>query len=242
MIRWSPSGKSSTRSGLTTSHASWIARQRMFYIVTELERRGNAEIALLPMIESAFNPVAHSIGQSCRYLAVHPVNGRELMKQDWWADSRRDIVAATNGALDYLESSCMACSVTGNWRWPRATGAKAPLARAVQRSEGRGRDGTYLSLDMPVERVTTCRSCQAVKNIIRNPAAYGVTIAIPNEPYFQDHHPRASIDLKRAAQLAEMTETDFVALNQAHNRRSSVGEAEYQVLLPARTDGFLSRL
>jgi membrane-bound lytic murein transglycosylase D len=97
---------------------------------------------------------------------------------------------------------------------------------------------------MPAETRNYLPKLQAVKNIIRNPAAYGVTIAgIPNEPYFKTITLAHPIDLKRAAQLAEMSETDFVALNPAHNRPVIGGRSEYQVLLPAdKADGFLSRL
>ena len=217
----------------------------MFYIVTELERRGMPlEIALLPMIESAFNPVAHSSAKAAGIWQFIPSTGVNYgMKQDWWADSRRDIVAATNGALDYLSKLH---GMFGDWQLALASynWGEGSVARAVQRSKGRGRDGTYLSLDMPVETRNYLPKLQAVKNIIRNPAAYGVTIAgIPNEPYFKTITLAHPIDLKRAAQLAEMTETDFVALNPAHNRPVIGGRSEYQVLLPAdKADGFLSRL
>ena len=217
----------------------------MFYIVTELERRGMPlEIALLPMIESAFNPIAHSSAKAAGIWQFIPSTGVNYgMKQDWWADSRRDIVAATNGALDYLGKLH---GMFGDWQLALASynWGEGSVARAVQRSKARGKDGTYLALDMPAETRNYLPKLQAVKNIIRNPAAYGVTIAgIPNEPYFKTITLAHPIDLKRAAQLAEMSETDFVALNPAHNRPVIGGRSEYQVLLPAdKADGFLSRL
>lgn len=217
----------------------------MFYIVTELERRGMPlEVALLPMIESAFNPIAHSSAKAAGIWQFIPSTGVNYgMKQDWWADSRRDIVAATNGALDYLSKLH---GMFGDWQLALASynWGEGSVGRAVQKSKARGKDGTYLSLDMPAETRNYLPKLQAVKNIIRNPAAFGLTLAsIPNEPYFKTITLANPIDLKRAAQLADMTEADFVALNPAHNRPVIGGRSEYQVLMPAdKADNFLARL
>ncbi len=217
----------------------------MFYIVTELERRGMPlEIALLPMIESAFNPVANSSAKASGIWQFIPSTGTNYgMKQDWWADSRRDIVKATNGALDYLSNLH---GMFGDWQLALASynWGEGSVGRAVQKAKARNKDGTYLSLDMPAETRNYLPKLQAVKNIIRNPAAFGITIAtVPNEPYFKTITLAHPIDLKRAAQLAEMTEADFVALNPAHNRPVIGGRSEYQVLLPAnKADSFLARL
>ena len=217
----------------------------MFYIVTELERRGMPlEIALLPMIESAFNPIAHSSAKASGIWQFIPSTGTSYgMKQDWWADSRRDIVKATNGALDYLSNLH---GMFGDWQLALASynWGEGSVGRAVQKAKARDKDGSYLSLDMPAETRNYLPKLQAVKNIIRNPAAFGISIAtIPNEPYFKTITLANPIDLKRAAQLAEMTEADFVALNPAHNRPVIGGRSEYQVLLPAsKADTFLARL
>ena len=217
----------------------------MFYIVTELERRGMPlEIALLPMIESAFNPVANSSAKAVGIWQFIPSTGVNYgMKQDWWSDSRRDIVAATNGALDYLGKLH---GMFGDWQLALASynWGEGSVGRGVQKAKARGRDGTYLTLDMPAETRNYLPKLQAVKNIIRNPAAFGLTIAtVPNEPYFKTITLAHGIDLKRAAQLAEMTEAEFVALNPAHNRPVIGGRSEYQVLLPAgKADTFLARL
>ena len=217
----------------------------MFYIVTELERRGMPlEIALLPMIESAFNPVANSSAKAAGIWQFIPSTGVNYgMKQDWWADSRRDIVAATNGALDYLSKLH---GMFGDWQLALASynWGEGSVGRGVLKAKARGKDGTYLTLDMPAETRNYLPKLQAVKNIIRNPAAFGLTLAsIPNEPYFKTITLANPIDLKRAAQLAEMTEAEFVALNPAHNRPVIGGRSEYQVLMPAdKADSFLSRL
>ena len=217
----------------------------MFYIVTELERRGMPlEIALLPMIESAFNPIANSSAKASGIWQFIPSTGVNYgMKQDWWSDNRRDIVQATNGAIDYLSKLQ---GMFGDWQLALASynWGEGSVGRAVQKSKAGGGAGNYLSLNMPAETRNYLPKLQAVKNIIRNPAAFGVTIAtVPNEPYFKTITLAHAIDLKRAAQLAEMTEADFVALNPAHNRPVIGGRSEYQVLLPAdKADSFLARL
>jgi membrane-bound lytic murein transglycosylase D len=165
------------------------------------------------------------------------------MKQDWWADSRRDIVAATNGALDYLTKLN---GMFGDWQLALASynWGEGAVGRASARAKASGRDGTYLTLNMPAETRNYLPKLQAVKNIIRNPSAFGLKIAsIPNEPYFKTITLAHALDLKRAAQLAEMTEADFIALNPSHNRPVIAGRGEFQILLPAdRADMFLSRL
>ncbi len=217
----------------------------MFYIVTELERRGMPlEIALLPMIESAFNPIANSTAKASGIWQFIPSTGVNYgMKQDWWSDNRRDIVQATNGAIDYLSKLH---GMFGDWQLALASynWGEGSVGRAVQKSKAGGGAGNYLALNMPAETRNYLPKLQAVKNIIRNPAAFGVTIAtVPNEPYFKTITLAHAIDLKRAAQLAEMTEADFVALNPAHNRPVIGGRSEYQVLLPAgKADSFLARL
>ncbi len=217
----------------------------MFYIVTELERRGMPlEIALLPMIESAFNPVANSSAKASGIWQFIPSTGVNYgMKQDWWSDNRRDIVQATNGAIGYLSKLH---GMFGDWQLALASynWGEGSVGRGIQKAKARGKDGTYLTLDMPAETRNYLPKLQAVKNIIRNPAAFGLAIAtVPNEPYFKTITLAHAIDLKRAAQLAEMTEADFVALNPAHNRPVIGGRSEYQVLLPAtKADSFLARL
>jgi membrane-bound lytic murein transglycosylase D len=217
----------------------------MFYIVTELERRNMPlEIALLPMIESAFNPIAHSTAKASGIWQFIPSTGTAFgMKQDWWADSRRDIVAATNGALDYLTKLY---GMFGDWQLALASynWGEGAVMRAQARSKRAGSDGTYLTLNMPAETRNYLPKLQAVKNIVRDPAQFGLTLAsIPNEPYFKTITLAHAIDLKKAAHLAGMTEAEFVALNPAHNRPVIAGRGEFQILLPAdRAEQFITRL
>ena len=103
------------------------AGKYLYFIVDEINRRGlPTELALLPFVESAYNPTALSRAQASGLWQFVPATGQHFnLKQDWWRDERRDPIASTNAALDYLES-CSKCRATGTWRWPRTTGAKAP--------------------------------------------------------------------------------------------------------------------
>lgn len=217
----------------------------LFFIVTEVERRGMPlEIALLPMIESAFNPVALSSAKASGIWQFIPSTGTQFgMKQDWWADSRRDVVAATRGALDYLEKLH---GMFGDWQLALASynWGEGSVMRAVARAKAAGKDGTYLTLNMPAETRNYLPKLQAVKNIIRDPARYGINLrSIPNEPYFKTITLAHPIDIDRAVQLARVSKEEFLALNPAHHRPVIGGRSEYQILLPAENaDLFLSNL
>ncbi len=217
----------------------------LFYIVTELERRNMPlEIALLPMIESAFNPVALSSAKAAGIWQFIPSTGKQFgMKQDWWADSRRDVVAATNGALDYLSKLY---EMFGDWQLALASynWGEGSVMRAVARAKAAGRDGSYLSLNMPDETRNYLPKLQAVKNIIRDPGQYGIKLtSIPNQPYFKTITMAEPIDIDRAIQLAKVSREEFLALNPAHQRPVIAGRGEYQILLPTvNADLFLANL
>ncbi|MCX8098501.1 MAG: transglycosylase SLT domain-containing protein [Casimicrobiaceae bacterium] len=217
----------------------------LFYIVTEVERRGMPlEIALLPMIESAFNPTALSRAKASGIWQFIPSTGSQFgLRQDWWADSRRDVVAATQGALEYLSKLY---AQFGDWHLSLAAynWGEGSVARAIARAKAAGRDGSYLSLDMPAETRNYVPKLQAVKNIVRDPARYGLTLKpIPNEPYFKTVTLAQPIDIKRAIQLAQVSEEEFLALNPAYHRPVIGGRSEYQILLPAaNADLFVANL
>ncbi|MFN3628893.1 MAG: transglycosylase SLT domain-containing protein [Casimicrobiaceae bacterium] len=217
----------------------------LFFIVTEIERRGMPlEIALLPMIESAFNPVALSTAQAAGIWQFIPSTGAQFgLKQDWWADSRRDVVAATHGALDYLSKLF---EMFGDWQLALASynWGEGAVMRAVARAKTMGKDGSYLTLNMPAETRNYLPKLQAIKNIIRDPEKYGINLRpIPNEPYFKTITLAHPIDVKQAARLAQISEEEFLALNPAHQRPVIGGRSEYQILLPAsNADTFLANL
>ena len=191
----------------------------MYHIVDELEKRGlPTELALLPMVESAFDPRAYSRAHASGLWQFIPSTGKHYkLEQNWWYDARRDIVASTNAALEYLE---FLYDMHGDWQLALASynwGENA-VARAVKKNLDHGFPADYVNLRMPPETRYYVPKLQALKNIIANPAAFGIDLDhIPNEPYFTVL-PIGTIDIKLAAELAHMLVEDLIALNPAHKR------------------------
>ncbi len=210
------------------------ARRYLHHITVEVERRGMpGEIALLPMIESAFNPGAYSTSRASGIWQFIPSTGKNFgMQQNWWYDGRRDIVSATNGALDYLQKLH---DMFGDWELALAAynWGEGAVQRAQERNRRRGLPVNYTSLKMPNETRNYVPKLLAVKNIVANPAGFGLVLEdIPNEPYFAAIATARHIDVKLAAQLADIPMEEFVALNPAHNRPVILHDSSDLILLP----------
>lgn len=210
------------------------ARRYLHYITVEVERRGMpSEIALLPMIESAFNPGAYSIGRASGIWQFIPSTGKKFgMQQNWWYDGRRDIIGATNGALDYLQKLH---DMFGDWELALAAynWGEGAVQRAQERNRRRGLPVNYSSLKMPGETRNYVPKLLAVKNIVANPASFGLVLeSIPDEPYFAAVSTAKHIDVKLAAQLADIPMEEFTALNPAHNRPVILQDNSDLILLP----------
>jgi membrane-bound lytic murein transglycosylase D len=221
------------------------SRRYLFHIVEELERRGMpTELALLPMVESAFNPMAYSRAHASGLWQFIPSTGRNYnLEQNWWYDGRRDIMASTDAALDYLQALH---EQFGDWHLALAAYnmGENGLARAIERNRARGKRADYESVAIPRETRYYVPSLQAFKNIVANPAAAGVALdPIPNAPYFVTVTLTRDIDLKVAAKLAEMPVDELVALNPAHNRPVVSAAVAPELVLPAdRAEVFLMNL
>jgi membrane-bound lytic murein transglycosylase D len=221
------------------------SRRYLYYIVTEVEKRGMPlEVVLLPMIESAYNPMAYSTSRASGIWQFVPSTGKSYgMKQTWWLDERRDVVAATEGALDYLQKLY---AEFGDW--PLAFAAynwgEGSVRRAIAANQKRGLPTDYLSLPMPVETRNYVPKLQAVKNIVRDPEAHNLELAlIPDAPYFTVVRTTRKMDVKIAAELAEMPLEDFLSLNPQHNRPVIAGADETTILLPYdKAELFASKL
>jgi membrane-bound lytic murein transglycosylase D len=211
------------------------SRLYLFHIVEELEKRGMpTEIALLPIVESAFNPMAYSRAHASGLWQFIPGTGKRYeLKQNWWYDGRRDIVASTSAALDYLKD---VYDMHGDWQLALASynwGENA-VARAVEKNRKEGLPTDYLSLPMPAETRGYVPKLQALKNLIANPQAYGVTLEpIPNEPYFATITRTRDIDVQLAAKLAEMPVDEFIALNPGFSRPLIRTAVAPRIVLPA---------
>ncbi|HEX5393553.1 MAG TPA: transglycosylase SLT domain-containing protein [Rhodocyclaceae bacterium] len=211
------------------------SRRYLYHIVTELEKRGMpTELALLPMVESAYNPQARSPARALGMWQFIPSTGRNYnLAQNWWLDERRDIIASTNAALDYLQNIY---EMNGDWHLALASynwGENA-VAKAVARNLAKGLPTDYQSIGMPGETRYYVPKLQALKNIIADPALFGFALdPIPNKPYFEKVDMPASMDVATAAKLAEIPLDEFMALNPAYNRPLMPDNGNTALVLPA---------
>ena len=197
----------------------------LHHIVEQVEKRNMpTEIALLPVIESAFTPRAMSRAKASGIWQFIPSTGKNYgLTQDWWRDNRNDIVAATDAALNYLQRLY---DMFGSWELALAAYncGEGCVGRAIAWNQKRNLPTDFLSLSrLPPETRNYVPKLIAVKNIVLSPLVYGLDIdSIPNEPYFTTVVAPARIDVKVAARLAGMTEEEFKALNPAHNKPVAV--------------------
>ena len=212
------------------------SRIYLYHIVEEVERRGlPTELALLPMVESQFNPMARSPAKASGLWQFIPGTGKRFeLRQNAWYDGRRDIVDSTGAALDYLTQLYKR---HGDWHLALASynwGENA-VARAVAQNRKAGRKTDYASLRMPAETRNYVPKLQALKNIISEPAKYGIDLApIPNERYFTTvltGHPE--LDVALAARLAEMPLQEFKALNPGFSRPLMRSPKGMRIVLPS---------
>jgi len=217
----------------------------LYHIVDRIEKRGMpSEIALLPIIESAYNPVAYSRAHASGIWQFIPSTGKLYgLQQNFWYDGRRDVMAATDAALDYLEKLY---DMFGSWDLALAAynWGEGAVSRAIAKNVAKGQPIDYRSLHMPAETRYYMPKLQAVKNIIANPAQYGIELAeVPNRPYFVAITTTKHMDVKLAAKLADMDVQEFVSLNPGNSRAVIKADSERSLLLPADKAGtFLSNL
>jgi membrane-bound lytic murein transglycosylase D len=217
----------------------------LHHIVGELEQRGMpTELALLPMVESAFNPLAASSARALGMWQFIPSTGKNFkLDQNYWRDERRDVLASTKAALDYLQSIY---EMHGDWHLALASynWGEHAVARAVAKNQARGMPTAYENLKMPKETQYYVPKLQALKNIIAQPEAFGFELdPLPNRPYFDTVDLPGDMDIMLAASLAEMPVDEFIALNPAYHRPLIRGDAATQLVLPAdKVDTFQSNL
>ena len=211
------------------------SRRYLYHIVEEIEKRGlPTELALLPMVESSFNPMAYSRAHASGLWQFIPGTGRRYeLAQNWWYDGRRDIIASTEAALEYLKD---VYEMHGDWHLALASynwGENA-VARAIEKNRREGLPTDYMSLSMPAETRAYVPKLQALKNIIANPQLFGVDLEpIPNLPYFATVTKMRDIDVRLAAKLADMTVEEFIALNPGFSRPLIRAAHTPRIVLPA---------
>ncbi len=210
------------------------SRKYLFHIVEELELRNMpTELALLPFVESAFNPQAVSSAKAAGMWQFMPATGKTFeLKQNVFRDDRRDVLASTRAALDYLQKLY---GMFGDWHLALAAynWGEGSVGRAIAKNERLMLGTGYTSLTMPMETQFYVPKLQAIKNIVARPQDFGSQLPkIENHPYFQTVSIRRDIDVTMAAKLAEVPLDDFKALNPSLNKPVILAAGTPQILLP----------
>ena len=206
----------------------------LYHIVEEIERRGMpTELALLPFIESAFNPQAVSSARASGMWQFMPRTGKDFdLKQNAFRDDRRDVLASTRAALDYLQRLY---GMFGDWHLALAAynWGEGNVGKAINRNQLAGQPVAYTDLRMPAETRMYVPKLQAMKNLVANPQDKGVQLpSIPNHPYFQTVPLPRDMDVALVARLAEVPLEDFKALNPSAHRPVLLAGGTPHILLP----------
>ena len=219
------------------------SRKYLFHIVEELELRNMpTELALLPFIESAFNPQAVSSARAVGMWQFMPATGKDFdLKQNAFRDDRRDVLASTRAALDYLQ---MLHGMFNDWHLALAAynWGQGSVKRAVDRNQKRGLPTRYEDLSMPAETRLYVPKLQAVKNIVANPERFKARLpVIENHPFFDTVTIDRDIDVALASRLAEVDEANFRALNPSVHGPVILAAGSPQILLPWDNGGVFKR-
>ena len=211
------------------------AQRYMYHIVTEVEARGMPlEFALLPVVESAYEPFAYSTSRAAGLWQFIPDTGRRFgLKQNWWFDGRRDLIESTRAALDYLQA--LHDQFDGDWLLAIAAYnvGENSVQREMDFNKANGRPADFWHLRLPAETRAYVPKLLAMKRLMAEPERYGLEFAaIPNEPYFAVIETDSQIDLKIAAQLAGTSYDDLVALNPGYNRWATDPDGPHRILVP----------
>jgi membrane-bound lytic murein transglycosylase D len=206
----------------------------LFHIVEEIQQRNMpTELALLPFIESAFNPQAVSSARAAGMWQFMPATGRDFdLKQNVFRDERRDVQASTRAALDYLERLY---KMFGDWHLALAAynWGEGNVRKAIARNQRAGKPTGYTDLTMPMETRFYVPKLMAMKRIVADPRQFGLSLySIANHPYFQTVPLPRDMDVTIAAKLAEISVDDFKALNPAAHRPVLLAAGTSSILLP----------
>jgi len=205
----------------------------LYHIVEEVKKRGMpTEIALIPIIESAYNPNAGSRSRAAGLWQIIPSTGKLFgLKQNWWVDNRKNITDATDAALTYLERLK---KQFGSWDLALAAynAGQGTVGRAIKKNKSLGKSTNFSDLQLPPETRNYVPKLQAIKNIILNPKKFGVDIQpIKDRPYFTQVEAPKQIDTALAAELAGISNEEFDALNPSFNRPIIASSSTTHILL-----------
>ncbi len=207
----------------------------LHHIVQEAERRNMPlELALLPIVESAFDPFAYSHGRASGLWQFIPGTGKAFgLNQDWWYDGRRDVIASTDAALKYLQA--LANRFDGDWLLALASynSGGGTVSKAIRYNKKRGLKTDFWSLKLPKETRAYVPKLIALAKLFKDPDKYGITLnPIPNKPYFDVVKVGSQIDLAQAAQLANISVEELYLLNPGFNRWATSPFGPHRLLIP----------
>ncbi|HXC09714.1 MAG TPA: LysM peptidoglycan-binding domain-containing protein [Steroidobacteraceae bacterium] len=207
----------------------------LYHVVTEVEARGMPlEFALLPVVESAYEPFAYSVSRASGMWQFIPGTGSRFgLKQNWWYDGRRDVIESTRASLDYLQA--LHDQFDGDWLLAIAAYnvGENTVQRELDFNRAHGKPTDFWHLKLPAETRAYVPKLLALKRLMAEPERYGLEFAvIPNEPYFAVIDTGSQIDLKVAAQLAGTAYDELAALNPGYNRWATDPEGPHRMLVP----------
>jgi membrane-bound lytic murein transglycosylase D len=210
------------------------AKPYLYYIVEELEKRNMPlELALLPVIESSYQPLAHSSSNASGLWQFIPGTGKMFgLDQNWWYDGRRDIIQSTDAALDYLQKLH---SDFGDWQLALAAynSGEGRVGRAIRHNQELGMATDFWSLDLPRETTNYVPKFIAIAHLFNDPTGYNITLnSIEDSPFFTVVDTGSQIDLALAAKLAEISTDEIYQLNPGFNRFATAPDGPHRLVLP----------
>lgn len=218
----------------------------LHYIVEEIERRGMpSELALLPIVESAYQPLANSHAKAAGIWQFIPSTAKNYgLKLNWWYDGRRDIHASTRAALDYLQK--LNADFQGDWLLALAAynAGEGAVMRAVNKNAAAGKPTDFWSLQLPIETQGYVPWLLAITDVVAAPEKFGITLkSVPNQPYLTTITTDTQIDLALAAELADVPLEEVHRLNPGFNRWVTDPDGPHHLLLPIeKVESFKTRL
>ncbi len=214
------------------------AKPFLYYIVEELEKNNMPiEMALLPVVESAFDPFAYSHGRASGMWQFVPGTGERFgMKQNWWYDGRRDVVASTEGAIKYLKY--LHKFFDGDWMLALAAynSGEGRVRNAVRKNKRLGKPTDFWSLDLPKETRAYVPKLLALADIIKRPEDFNLSLySIENKNVLSQVDIKSQLDLAKAATLAGLSLAELQRLNPGFNRWATDPDGPHRLLLPSNT-------
>ncbi|WP_101759463.1 LysM peptidoglycan-binding domain-containing protein [Oceanicoccus sp. KOV_DT_Chl] len=226
------------------SRVSNRARRYIYHVTEQLEQAGlPLELALLPIVESAYDPFAYSHGRASGMWQFIPGTARMYhLQQSWWYDGRRDIIDSTAAAISLLER--LADYYDGDWLLALAAynSGQGNVNKAIRKNKKRGKPTDFWSLDLPRETRSYVPKLLALAKLVDNPRRYGIDLyPVPNQPYFATVSTQSQIDLAQAASMAEIDIDELYLLNPGYNRWATDPSGPHRLLVPLANESIFEQ-